>query len=412
LRLYQKREQTQQRGTRTYRTLEVFGPEHEFALVDEDLRALPIADKVLKDLHGRIVNSVQMPRFSFGKELQLHVLEVRPNTPFASPIEFENTMQEAVLTLQEFVCRKYGATLLGTGMHPLLKLDQTNVWPHRHRQIYEAYNRIFSLKRHGWLNIQSYQLNLSYSDEKSGILLHNLIANLLPYLPAIAASSPVYEGKLGENVDNRLRFYKENQHEIPSITAEIVPEYAQSFRNYRTEVIDKYSEDLEKAGAKSLLLNREWINSRGVIFRFDRKALEIRAMDEQDCIKSDVGLSCLIRALLRGFLKEKSALLKHEALVKDLNSIVRHGLDAEVENPRGKTARDVCKSLLQVALQNATEEEKKYLPIVRKRIEDGNLSEILREEINRKSKKTDLQEAIISVYLKLTESLIDNQPYF
>ena len=353
-----------------------------------------------------------MPKFSFGKELQLHVMEIKPNVPFTSPIEFENTMQEAVLTLQEFVHRKYGAYLLGTGMHPLFKLDQASIWPHRHRQIYEAYGQIFNLKRHGWLNIQSYQLNLPYSDERSGILLHNLIANLLPYLPAVAASSPVYEGKLGKNADNRLRFYKENQHEIPSITADVVPEYARSFQKYRTEVIGKYSEDLAKAGARSLLLNRDWINSRGVIFRFDRKALEIRVMDEQECIKSDVGLSCLTRAILRGLLKEKPALLGHEALVRDLNSTVKNGLDAKVENPRGKTAHDVCKSLLQVAFQNATEEEKKYLPIVSKRLENGNLSENLREAINRKSQKTDFQEAIVSVYLKLTESLIDNQPYF
>jgi len=91
---------------------------------------------------------------------------------------------------------------------------------------------------------------------------------------------------------------------------------------------------------------------------------------------------------------------------------VKNGLDAKVENPRGKTAQDVCKSLLRVALQNATEEEKKYLPIINTRLENGNLSENLRDAINRKSQKTDFQEAIVSVYLKLTESLIDNQPYF
>jgi hypothetical protein len=59
----------------TYKTLEVLGPEHEFSVVNEELKAMPIVDEILKDFHGRIVNFVKQPRFTFGKELQLHVLE-------------------------------------------------------------------------------------------------------------------------------------------------------------------------------------------------------------------------------------------------------------------------------------------------------------------------------------------------
>ena len=400
------------RGKPTYKTLEVLGPEHEFSLVNDELKALPIADKVLKDFHGRIVTFVEHPHFTFGKELQLHVMEVKPNEPFASPVDFEETMQEAVCTLQDFVDRKYGARLLGTGMHPLLKLEDTRVWPHRHRQIYQAYSKVFNLKKHGWLNIQSYQLNLPYSDETSGILLHNLLANICPYLPAVAASSPIYEGRVGEDVDNRLRFYKENQFEVPSITGDVVPEYVTSFGQYKKEIIDKYSRDMAAAGIGELLLGKDWVNSRGAIFRFDRKALEIRVMDEQECVKSDVALSCFIRALLRGLIGGRMESLPHEILTRDYSSVVREGLDTQLQNPRGKTAREVCQSFLQIAFENASEEEKKYLSIVQKRIELGNLSEILRERIRRKSRKTDIKEAIVSVYSRLAESLIANQPYF
>ena len=367
---------------------------------------------MLRDFHGRIVNFVKQPHFTFGKELQLHVMEVKPNAPFASPREFEETMLEAVLTLYEFVNRKYGASLLGTGMHPLLRLDETGVWPHRHRQIYRAYSKIFNLKRHGWLNIQSYQLNLPYSDEKSGIQLHNLLASICPYLPAIAASSPIYEGKIGENVDNRLLFYKENQREVPSVTGDVIPEYTTSFKQYRQEVIDKYSRDIAAAGAEKLLLKKDWVNSRGVIFRFDRRALEIRLMDEQECVKSDVALSCFVRALLRGLKNETAELLPHKLLTRHFNSIVKEGLNARIQNSRGQTARQICQSLLQTASQNASDEEKKYLSLVQKRIETGNLSEILRERILKRSQKTDLKEAIVDVYSKLAESLIDNQPFF
>ncbi len=103
-------------------------------------------------------------------------------------------------------------------------------------------------------------------------------------------------------MDNRLQFYKVNQKEIPSITADVVPEYATSFSRYKHDVIVQYSEDLAQAGAGKTILWREWVNSRGVIFRFDRSALEVRVMDEQECIKSDVALSCFIRAALRGLI--------------------------------------------------------------------------------------------------------------
>lgn len=338
-------------------------------------------------------------------------MEIRPNAPFRSPVEFEEIMHEAVLTMQDFLQRKYQASLLGTGMHPFLKLDETGIWPHRHKQIYSAYSKVFNLKRHGWLNIQSFQLNLPYSDETSGILLHNMLAVICTYLPAIAASSPVYEGKLGDQLDNRLGFYMQNQIEIPSVTGDVIPEYYNSFDQYRRNVIDKYSAELIAAGADPIIVGKEWVNSRGAIFRFDRTALEIRVMDEQECIKSDVAFSCFVRALLRGMMEEETELLPHEILVKDFGSIVMNGLDAEVHHPCGSTARQVCRCLLRTALKNASDEEKKYLPLIARRIEIGSLSEIIRAKIAHKTRKVDFKEATVDVYSNLMKSLIDNQPY-
>jgi gamma-glutamyl:cysteine ligase YbdK (ATP-grasp superfamily) len=297
-------------------------------------------------------------------------------------------------------------------MHPSLRLSETSVWPHRHRKIYQEYGKVFNLKQHGWLNIQSYHLNLPYSNEKEAILLHNLLAGLCTYLPAISASSPIYEGKLGSNVDNRLVFYKENQRQVPSITGDIVPEYASSFGQYKKEIIGQYSKDLAKAGVEKTLLFKEWVNSRGAIFRFDRAAIEIRVMDEQECVKSDVALSCFVRAALRGLIASKTKPLSHSLLVSDYNSVIAKGLNAEVLNPAGATARQVCQSLFDLAAENANEDEKKYLWLIKRRIENGNLSELIRERICRKAKKTDLAEAILSIYSTLINCLADNQPYF
>ena len=381
------------------------------ALVDQELKILPISDRIIKDYCGKTINFVETPTFTFGKELQMHVMELKANSPFKSPLEFEDTMQNAVLTLGRIV-QKYGAQLLGTGMHPLLKLQDTAIWPHYHRKIYHEYAKIFNLNQHGWLNIQSFHLNLPYRKESDGVQMHNLLANLCTYLPAVAASSPIFEGKLGPDVDNRLRFYKVNQKEIPSITADVVPEYATSFSRYKQEVIVGYSEDLAKAGADKALLWREWVNSRGVIFRFDRSAIETRVLDEQECIKSDVALSCFIRAALRGLIAEKADLLLHDLLVHDFNAIIKDGLQAQVKNPHGKTARHVCQGFLDLALEYADDDEKKYLWIIKKRLESGNLSETIRGRVLRHAEKTGLHEAIVSVYSKLIKCLMDNEPYF
>jgi carboxylate-amine ligase len=252
-----------------------------------------------------------MPKFTFGKEMQLHVMEIKANQPFKTATEFEETMQTAVSTLNQIV-QKHGAMLLGTGMHPLLKLQDTAVWPHYHKKIYQQYGKIFNLNQHGWLNIQSFHLNLPFLKETDAIQTHNQLANLCAYLPAITASSPIFDGKNGSDIDNRLKFYKINQKEVPSVTGDVIPQYTYSLTQYKRDVIGRFSRDLEKAGADKTLLFREWVNSRGVIFRFDRSALEVRVMDEQECIKSDVALACFVRAALRGLITSNAELLPRE----------------------------------------------------------------------------------------------------
>src|SRR5512136_2116958 len=180
-----------------YGTLEVLGPEHEFSIIDEKLAPLPIVDKVIRDVHGRLVNCASLGACSFGKELQAHVAEFKANKPFASPVVFEETMQKTVETILGILENRYDARLLGSGMHPFLELKDARVWTHRDRGIYAAMSRIFNLNQHGWLNIQSFQLNLPYRNEGEAMRLYSALTNVLPYLPAIAASSPIYESRKG-----------------------------------------------------------------------------------------------------------------------------------------------------------------------------------------------------------------------
>ncbi len=394
-----------------YRTLEVLGPENEFSLVDEGLQAKKIVDKAIRILAGRVVNNVSLDGFSFGKELQTHVAEVKANQPFSSPKSFEETMQDAVTRIGNFLRKEFDVFLLGTGMHPFLLLDEASVWRHRDHRIYDALGSIFKMRQHGWLNIQSFQLNLPYQNEAEGVMLHNAIVNLLPYLPAITASSPIYENKIGRFTDNRLYFYGISQIEVPSITGEIIPEYISSFKEYEKSVISTYSMELEKAGASDLLLNKEWINSRGAIFRFDRKAIEIRVMDEQECIKMDVSLSCYIRALLRGWIQTNYEPQPRDMLVRDYREVIKDGLKAKVEHPAGKTAKDVCLNFLNTAKENATIEESSYLNLIENRITKGNLANLILRDIIQFAKDKNFHNSVLEVYSNLIKCLQRNRPY-
>ncbi len=396
-----------------YRTLQVLGPEHEFSVIDEKLQPLPIVDKVIKFVHGRIVNNANLGDFSLGKELQAHVAELKANAPFDSPEVFEETMYDAVLTVLDVLETRYGARLLGSGMHPSLLLNKVQVWPHRDRQIYSAFSRVFNLNQHGWLNIQSFQLNLPFKNEPEAVSLYNTLANVLPYLPAISASSPIYESRIGDNVDNRLHFYLMNQTEVPSITGDMIPEYVDSFEEYEKTTVHQYSQELARANAPRCLLNKEWLNSRGAVIKFDRKAIEIRIMDEQECVKSDVALSCFIRALLRGILQnpEDFEYQPHRVLVSNLHAVIRDGLNAFVQHPKGSTAQQVCEYLYTIAQENASHEEKRYLGVVKHRIENGSLSDHILKAVTNKVLRTDLEEAVFEVYSTLATCLENNKVY-
>lgn len=407
--LYYKRYELALRKTFPYKTLEVLGPEHEFSLVNSEMKPMPIVEKVINEYYGRIANFICLPKFAFRTEFPLHIIELKAANPFKSPQIFEEIMQNAIATFLDFVGEKYHAQLLGTGMHPLLYLKETGLLPCS--EVAKELRKIFPLARHGWLNLQSFQLNLPYSTEDEAILLYNALINLCTYLPALSASSPICEGHLIPYVDFRLYHYKIKSLEVPSVAGDVVPEHIFSFNQFRNQVSDVYLRDLANAGVSTKTFV-DYINQRAVVLKFARKAVEMRVMDEQECIKSDVALSCFVSSTIRGLMAINTEILPHQLLVNDYNSIIENGLEAEVQHFAGKTARQVCQYFFNLASKYANETEKKYLWIVKKRIKEGNLSDLIRRRVLNKAQRTTFEEAIISVYSKLAECLSDNQPYF
>jgi gamma-glutamyl:cysteine ligase YbdK (ATP-grasp superfamily) len=349
---------------------------------------VPESDLVLGELAGRGASEASLGPATLTKELQKTVIELLPARPAETVTELEGML---VSGLSEFYRRFSGRYLLmGLGMHPTLRLSDTAVWDQGEGEYYEAYDRIFGLERHGWLNIQSVQLNVSYEDETSMVRNFNGLRSLIPYLVAVSAASPFLEGRFSGAMDSRLLSYRENQEQIPLICNRIVPERLDSFRTYRDWLSGMYRELRARGGS---VLCEEWVASFGVIVRFSRPCVELKVMDEQECLRSDMALVAFIKALLKSDLswleQDRGALLEltEQAIFRGTPVL-----------------RPELLRLLRSAERAATHSERRYLPLVRERIEEGSLAELLVRDWR---EERDLQ----SLMRRLAGCLATNTPY-
>ena len=91
--------------------------------------------------------------------------------------------------------------------------------------------------------------------------------------------------------------------------------------------------------------------------------------------------------------------------------VMRSGLQAPIRYPGTAQARDVCFHLYGIAEKNATHDEKRYLPLVKKRNVEGNLSDLIVKAVLKRSQKTSFLDAIRGVYLSLLDCMQKNEPY-
>jgi gamma-glutamyl:cysteine ligase YbdK (ATP-grasp superfamily) len=196
------------------------------------------------------------------------------------------------------------ACLLPTAMHPFMQpLKETKLWPHGSGEIYSAYDRIFSCQGHGWSNLQSVHINFPWDNEEEFKRLHAAIRVVLPIIPAIAASSPIFGEQFGPVPDNRLSFYHQNQAKIPSIAGKIIPEAIFTLKGYQ-EMLAGIYRDIAPFDPEGIL-QHPWLNSRGAIVKFDLKAIEIRLVDIQECPLMDFTIASLVIELVKLMANEK-----------------------------------------------------------------------------------------------------------
>lgn len=408
-----------------YRLFEVTGLELEYAVVDRELRAQCLVEDAFRTLHGRPTSDVVCEDVGFSNELAAHVFELKTLAPAADLEAAEAALVRGVRRFQAVLREHYDARLLPTGMHPLMHPQETQLWRRSARAIYDTYARLFDIHEHGWLNVQSCQVNLPFGSEAETMALHDAIACLLPYLPALAASTPLVEGRQGPSLCNRMEFYKANQRRIPEIAGRIVPEHVESYAEYQTRILEPMYRAVGQF-EDTARLQHEFLNSRGAILRFDRSAIEIRVVDLQECVRMDVAIAVFVRRALQHMMRLLQEghlrLPEHGMLVQDLDACVSRGRAAAVDashlcaaagyRPGCATGQTALLLLLDFAHAASEPADVPYLRLVEDRVRRGNLAElILRATAVERRDASEARAAIVRVYDELAGCLERNEPW-
>jgi gamma-glutamyl:cysteine ligase YbdK (ATP-grasp superfamily) len=187
-----------------------------------------------------------------------------------------------------------GARLMPGAMHPWMDPDrETRLWPYQNQDIYQAYDRIFDSRGHGWSNLQSMHVNLPFAGDDEFARLHAAIRLVLPLIPALAASSPYADGRDTGYADYRMHVYTHNADRMPSIAGLVVPETVRSQADYEARILQPMYDDIAALDPDHVL-RYEWLNSRGAIARFDRDAIEIRVIDTQEHPGADLAVATAV----------------------------------------------------------------------------------------------------------------------
>lgn len=403
--------------SRKFKLMEVFGIELEYMVVDQkSLNVKPIADQLFKVVTGHVANEVNNPRIDWSNELVLHVVEFKNNKPEPklNPLIslFQDEVKRANASLQNMGCK-----LLPTAMHPWMNPEtETQLWPHENNEIYRSYDRIFSCKGHGWSNLQSMHINISFDTDAEFRKLHSAIRFILPLVPALSSSSPIYENEIRNDKSSRLRFYLQNQKRIPSIIGDAVPDVIVSEAEYQEKVLQPIYDDIKPFDTYGVL-QEEWLNSRGAIPKFERGCIEIRLADLQEAPFVDIAIADFWIKALRMLVNEQW--LNHFEIesfaTKDLRDIldksVKEAEKAVITNSKylscfGFKQEATTSMLLQELFTKLrySEEEQDLKKTMEKIFSHGSLStRILRSLVEQKN-------SLHSIYEKLSVCL--NQGVF
>ena len=406
------------------RIFQRYGVELEYMIVDrQNLSVKPITDQVLRQVLGHYGSEVERGEIFWSNELVLHVIELKCYPPAADFVVLNEQFQKNIAEINTLLAA-FDAQLMPTAAHPWMNpYQQTKLWPHDNGEIYAAYNRIFDCKGHGWSNLQSTHINLPFDGDEEFARLHAAIRLVLPILPALAASSPVFDQQFTGYLDKRLDYYQANQQKIPCLTGKVIPEPVFSEESYRQEIYEPIRQAIAPHDPDQIL-EPVWLNSRGAIARFDRGAIEIRVLDIQECPAADLAILSLVISALKMLADEKHITLGQQKtwevtpLYDLFNQVIRKGEEAIIENvaylqcfgleqKKPVTAGELWQHIYQQSLQWYADELQPWQAQLEIILQQGTLSRRILQALDGNYKPENLK----IVYSRLCECLQQNKMF-
>jgi len=274
--------------------------EVELRIVDADsLDVRPVADRLF-DAGGEEDGGDEpvLEGVGWSNELALHVLELKTPGPVRSLDGLAGAFTRSLVRAEELL-EPLGCAVLPGAVHPWMDPEREfRIWPREYTEVYRTFDRIFGCRGHGWSNLQSTHLNLPFHGDEEFALLHEAVRHVLPLIPALAAASPVLEGRVTGALDSRLLAYRENARRVPRVTGKVVPEAVRSRAEYQAVILEPIYRALEPLDPEGVL-RHEWVNARGAIARFDRGSIEIRVVDAQEGPPADLAVTAAVAGAVR-----------------------------------------------------------------------------------------------------------------
>ncbi len=308
---------------------EAYGVELEYMIVSKDnLDVLPVCDRLIEAECGKIESEIERGKIAWSNELVLHVIELKTAAPEAKLTGLASEFQAQIRQINKRLS-DLGGMLMPSAMHPWMDpFREMRLWPHDYSAVYEAFNRIFDCRGHGWANLQSVHLNLPFFGDDEFGRLHAAVRLILPLLPAIAAASPVVEGRLTGRMDNRLNVYRTNSRKIPMVAGKVIPERAFTEAEYHQQIFEPLFREIAPHDPDGVLQD-EFLNARGAIARFGRGSIEIRVIDIQECPAADLSVLQVTAAVLKALTDQKWCSLEEQKSVEiePLHAVLLNAID-------------------------------------------------------------------------------------
>ena len=311
----------------------------EYIIADRrTLQTRNIASAVLHRLSESKKESDPLPLIQISNTLVQHSLRFSNTLPASNFHKLEAAFLDSIEEVNQEL-EKNDAFLLPGGVHPFMD-------PKKEGYLYdiETHNPLISLarkidyRRHSWLNRQISVFRIPYNTEGEFAQLHNALILLLPYIPALAASSPYLDGDWQEYLDERIYRQSRKVSKIPPIVGTFIPEACDTLEEYGKSVLNPIAESVADLIGSLPAKEVERINGRAAIALPSQKKIEIRILSTQEAPSMDLALIAFIIGALKSLLGLDPSDLKAvvarstgEQRKEQLHLVCRRGYDATIE---------------------------------------------------------------------------------